>query len=93
MDTDAPVVKQGVFLYGGEAVCDVCIQKTNCRFGSGDDEDPLEYRDDVEGEFYYVWYSPVGSREDYRTGGGVFATLAEAIRHVEQSVEGVKWLS
>jgi hypothetical protein len=91
MFTDATIVKHGTFLYSHTVVCDLCIQKTNCRYGSGDEEDAPEWRDDVEGEFYYVWYSPAGSRGEFKTGGGVFPTLADAVRHIEESLEGVKW--
>lgn len=92
MYPDAPIVKRGTFLYAGETVCDVCIQKTNCRYGSGDYEDAPELQDDIEGEFFYVWYSLAGSRGDFRAGCGAFLTVGEAVRHVEESVQGVKWL-
>lgn len=93
MFPDGKTVKRGTFLYSGETVCDVCIQKTDRRYGTGDEEDEPEWRDDLEGEFYYVWYSPAGSRGEFRSGGGVFSTLTDAIRHVEESRDGVHWLS
>jgi hypothetical protein len=69
----------------------VCIQKTSVRYGSGDYEDPPEYRDDIPGEFYYVWYSPAGSRGEFKSGDGAFPTLEEAITHIEKSVDGLQW--
>jgi hypothetical protein len=93
MFPDSPIVRQGTFRYSGDTACDVCIQRTNCRYGSGDQDDEADIRDDVDGEFYYIWYSPAGTRGDFRNGGGVFPTLGEAVRAVEKSVVGIEWNS
>jgi hypothetical protein len=92
MFPDGDVVKSGTFLYAGSVVCDVCIQRTDCRYGSGDYEDPPEIRDDLEGEWFYLWLSPAGSRGQYITGAGGCPTIIEAMRHAEQQLEGLRWL-
>jgi len=86
------VVKQGTFCYAGQVTCDVCIQQTDVRYGTGDYEDAPEDRDDLPGEWYYIWYSPAGTRGDYRSGGPSFPTLNEAIQHLEATVANLEWL-
>lgn len=59
----AEVVGRGVFPHDGAVPCDVRIVRRNCRYGSGDDEDLPEVRDDVEGEFFYIQHGSTAERQ------------------------------
>jgi len=83
MFTDGTVVRTGTFLYAHQVVCDLCIQRTGVRYGSGDYEDSPENRDDVEGEWYYIWYTPAGCRGQFSVGGPCFSTLEDASLYAE----------
>ena len=60
-------------------------------WGSGDDEDPPELRDDIERDTFYVEYGSIVERGLFNNGGGGFASVGEAMRHVETVLDGVKW--
>ena len=85
-------VKQGSYLYDGTVTCDVRIVRTKMRYGSGDHEDPPEIRDDQPGPCFYIEWGSTTTRGDYQSGGGGYATLADAVRAVEQQVSGLKWM-
>jgi hypothetical protein len=85
-------VKQGTFLYDGTVICDVRIVRTETRYGSGDEEDPPEIREDHPGPCFYVEWGSTSRRGEYSSGGGGYATLPDAMRAVEQRVPGVKWI-
>jgi hypothetical protein len=91
MFNEGKVVKEGTFLYAGQATCDVCVQPTMVRYGSGDCEDPPEIMGDVAGDWFYVWYTPAGARGQYINGDLCFPTLAEAIDYVEKRFPSLRW--
>lgn len=88
------IVKTGTFLYDGSAVCDVCIVQSPVRFGTGDNEDSPDVRDDAGIDTYYVFFGSPTERGRYNAGGGGYSSLAEAIANVEQRPgfgQSVKW--
>ena len=94
LPNEAPVVvKQGTFLYAGEVVWHVRIYRTGLRPGTGDPEDPPEWRDDQHGEFYCVQFG--WEREAYHPWGGpCFESLSEAMQHVDEVLRpsgGARW--
>jgi hypothetical protein len=84
------IVKEGTFLYAETVECRVKIVKVNFRPGTGDHEDEPEFRDDVEGTFYDVWYQPPRS-DSFSSGVIGFDSVDAAARHVESSCPGVRW--
>ncbi len=85
------VVKEGTALYAGTSPYSVKIAKSPVWYGSGDYEDPPEICEDREIECYEVWYSSPGDGK-FTSGGGVFATLDEATKAVEQATNGtIHW--
>ena len=48
------VLKVGYWFYDGTIRCRVEIQFSDIRFGSGDYEDPPEWRDDQPGKWFVV---------------------------------------
>lgn len=84
------VLRTGTFLYNGFRVCKVRIVRTDLRPGSGDAEDPEEWREDKHGVFFRVDYAPPRS-ERFSAGGGYFSAIDEAIQAVENSVSGIEW--
>ena len=86
------VVREGTFLYDGERLCRVRIVQVAFRPGSGDHEDPEEWREDQQGPFYRVDYTAPRS-DRFGAGGGYLSTLEAAARAVEKSVVGIQWQS
>ncbi len=74
---------QGTYLYDGTVECDVRIVRSPIRYGTGDYEDPPEIETDVEADTFYVWYGSTTARGVYSSGGGGYASIAEAIASVE----------
>jgi hypothetical protein len=92
MDETERVVKAGTWLYNGEVLCDVRIVFTRFRWGSGDYEDPPEYRDDQMRDTYHIMYGSTMERGKFGpVGYGRCDTLEEAVREVEATVSGVRW--
>lgn len=85
-------VKQGTFLYDGTVTCNVRIVRTEMRYGSGDHADPPEIRDEQPGPGFYIEWGSTTTPGEYTSGVGDYATLADAIRAVEQQVSGLKWV-
>jgi hypothetical protein len=77
------VVKTGTFLYDGAVICDLRIVRRPIRFGTGDDEDPPEIRDDLVQDTFYVEYGSTTQRGVFNSGGGAHPTLLTAIAHAE----------
>jgi hypothetical protein len=90
----ATVVKQGTFLYDAHIICDVRIVLAPLRYGTGDYEDSVEVRNDVGSSTFYVEYGSTTDRGTFNSGGGGFASIAEAVASVEATPgigETVKW--
>jgi hypothetical protein len=85
------IVKRGTCLYAESVICDLCIQKTDIRYGSADYEDPPEIREDIPGDWFYIWYTSAGARGQFNNGGGCFPSLEEAINYAESHFSGVHW--
>ena len=86
------VVKSGTWLYAGETTCDVRIVYSPTCFGSGDDDDPPEFMNDVKRDTFYVEYGTASSAGVFNAGGGGFLSVDEAMRHAEAALRGVKWI-
>jgi len=80
------VVKQGEFLYDGVVTCDLRIVLSPVRFGTGDDEDPIEFRDDVDVDTFYVEYGSTTERGVFKAGGGGHPSLAAAVAAAEAAL-------
>jgi len=76
------VVMKGTFLYGG-TVCDLRIVLRPIRFGTGDNEDPTEIRDDLVQDTFYVEYGSTTQRGAFNAGSGGHPTLGAAIADAE----------
>ena len=94
MYKDSEIIKEGVFLYDNSVACDIRLFKHKMRYGTGDDNDEPEWRNDVEGEFYYVEYGSTNERgRKYVSISQAFPTLELAIEEAEKSVHGkIQWL-
>ena len=77
------VVKEGTFLYDGAVVCDLGIVRRPIRFGTGDDKDPQEVRDDLVRGTFYAEYGSTTQRGVFNAGGGAHPTLLTAMAHAE----------
>jgi hypothetical protein len=84
------VIREGTFLYNGERLCKVRIVQVGLRPGSGDHEDPEEWRDDQRGIFYRIDYTPPRS-DRFAAQGGYLSTLEAAVQTVQESIQGVEW--
>ncbi len=78
------IAKHGTFLYDGTVLCDVCITYSDVRFGSGDEEDAPDLRDDMKVATYYVFFGSTTERGRYNAAGGGYSSLEEAIANVER---------
>lgn len=92
-DSDAAeIVKRGRWLYDSSRSLEVRIVRQQCWYGTGDDEDPLELRDDRDVECFRVLFETADGCEPHFAGGGQHLTLEAAIRSVEAVVgETLRW--
>jgi hypothetical protein len=85
-------VLSGTWLYDGTVECGVEVWRRNWRPGTGDYEDPPEIRDDLEGEWYEVVFSPTGGGRMGQARGGYHPTLEVAREHVRTLTDGTfRW--
>lgn len=87
MNPEEVIVKTGTFVYGETTEGTIQIVQTSWRPGSGDPEDPEEFREDQAGTFFRIDYRFMNSTP----GGGYFNSLEEAIRSAESNCQNVKW--
>lgn len=91
------ISREGTWLYDGQIPTGVRVVACATRWGSGDDEDPPDIRDDVDVPgFDVLWATPTSPFEFSSYASAVFLTLEEAIAHVEDAAwtQGtLKWSS
>jgi hypothetical protein len=93
MYENSKIIKEGVFLYDGTVACDIRIFKHNMRYGTGDPNDDPEYRDDLEGEFYYIEFGSTVERGKFVSGSAALPTIEAAIEEAETATNSkVQWL-
>lgn len=82
----------GSWSYGGTITAKVVIRSSTITFGSGDQDDPEEIREDQEHPCYYVhWYHPSDPSHEV-SGSGPFDHLHEAISSVRSATNNsVVW--
>lgn len=83
-------LREGIWHYAGASPVGVRIDVVDLRPGSGDHEDPPEYREDLRGTFFHVAYTPAGERR-FANGGGYFLSLDDAVRAAETMFVGIVW--
>ena len=76
-------VRQGTFLYDGRIECDVRVVRSVVRYGTGDHQDEPKVGDDQLLDTYYVWYGSTTERGVFTSGGGAYASEAEAVAAIE----------
>ena len=92
MYDNSEIVKEGVFLYDGTVPCDIRIFKHGKRYGTGDPFDEPEFRDDAEGEFYYIEFGSTVERGKFVSGSWAVPSLEAAIDEAERATNGtVTW--
>ncbi|MCM3905105.1 MAG: hypothetical protein ND866_25710 [Pyrinomonadaceae bacterium] len=92
MFENAEVVKVGTFLYDGTVICDIRIVKHNGRYGTGDPFDEPKFREDIEGEFYYIEFGSTVERGKFVSGSQALPSLEAAVREAEDATGGrVTW--
>lgn len=80
------VVKRGRWLYAGSRPLEVRIVRQERWHGTGDDEDPLELRDDRDVECFRVLFETADGCEPHFAGGDQHLTVEDAIHAVETLV-------
>jgi hypothetical protein len=94
--TDAPytstVIQEGFWLYDGSVPTPVRIVSQPFWFGSGDNEDPEEIREDRPIPCFAIEWGASGQHEFRAVTRTInFLTPEEAATHVEVSAPGVVW--
>lgn len=88
MPKPGETLKVGNWTYGGLVKCRVEIQFTDIRYGSGDYEDPPEYRDDQPGNWFVLSCASPTEPEKcppaWQSASSGEPTLEEAISHAER---------
>ena len=86
------VVAKGRWFYDGTVACSVLVQRLPIFYGSGDPEDPPEFREDRDEETYYSWYESPAHQGTYPAGGGCASSLEKAKEMVADNLrQQVKW--
>jgi hypothetical protein len=96
MPKPGEILKIGHWMYGGTIRCRIEIQFSNIRYGSGDHQDPDEWRKDKSGKWYVVSYSsptdPSKCPPSWMYASGA-PTLKEAIADAEATLRScnIEW--
>jgi len=86
------VVKRGRWLYTGSRVLQVRVVRRERWYGTGDDEDAREQRDDRDVECFGVLFETADGSDPRFAGGGQYLTVESAIRAAEALVgDTLEW--
>ncbi len=85
------LVKRAILLYDGVREYRADIFEHDVWYGTGDDEDPPEIADDREMICYPIGYQDLTNSERYTGIGNGFATLEEAVQHLEELAYFLRW--
>ncbi|MBA4260982.1 MAG: hypothetical protein C0443_02880 [Comamonadaceae bacterium] len=80
-----PLVKQGLWFYGGVTTCHVQIVHHHTLYGSGDADDPPELARDREVDCYYVRFDRPHEPAHWQDGGSALS-LREAVFLAERKL-------
>ena len=84
------IIKTGKATYDNSVNYLVRIIKTDFKPGSGDHEDPPEIANDIHGTSFEIQYSPP-NESVFKSGGGHFNTVEDAVREADKKTGGVVW--
>lgn len=87
------LVDIGHWLYGNSARRTVHLVQRNVAYGSGDYQDPIEFRDDRAGEFYYLKSFEPDNLEKVISQSGAFDSEKLARGAASEMCPGLKWSS
>ena len=90
-DTDEKLVAVGKWLYDDTIECVVHIVRRNIAYGSGDYEDPVEIREDREGEFYYLKFFTPANPGRNSSEAGAFDSIELAKIDAKRTCSGILW--
>ena len=76
---------RGSYLYDGSVSCELCIVLSLVRYGTGDYEDEADIAEDAPIEAYYLYYGSPASQAQFNSGGGGYASLADAMAGAERA--------
>jgi hypothetical protein len=85
------IVKRGSWLYDGSVRSAVAIVRGHVFYGSGDDEDPPETRDDRQVEAFQLWFETPPGSGDFRAGSQQFLSLREAMDAAVRLLPSPPW--
>jgi len=93
MDHFGRVVREGRWRYAGTVEVAVRIRESDTRYGSGDNDDPPEAREDRSELCYYVDWDAAGANRSSSITGP-FETVDEAAAFAAQQSSGtLTWAS
>lgn len=88
-----PIVRRGEWLYDNRVRCEIRIVEQPVWYGSGDEEDPPEVREDHDMPCFGVLYESTTGANPRFAGGGQYATFQEAVAAVERlQLSGLRWV-
>ena len=92
MERFGRVVREGRWMYADAIEVGVRVLESDVRYGSGDDDDPPETRDDSRTRCFYVaWDAAESGRSSSVIGPFDTQAAAEAFA-VQQSGASLRWL-
>lgn len=91
METDEKLVAVGKWLYDDAIECVVQIVRRNIAYGSGDYEDPVEVREDREGQFYYLKFFNPANPGRHSSESGAYDSIELAKNAARLTCSGILW--
>lgn len=85
------IARRGICRYGGNGEYGVVIAESDVLYGTGDHEDPPEIAEDKRCVCYYIWCDSPATRNEFKSGAGVFLYAEESIRFVESWPNFERW--
>lgn len=90
-DTNEKLVAVGKWLYDDTIECVIQIVQRNIAYGSGDYEDPVEIRENREGEFYYLKFFNPANPGRHSSESGACDSIELAKNVARQTCPGIVW--
>lgn len=88
---DGKIIRTGTWLYAGSVKTDVRLVQQEVTYGTGDDGDSPDLRDDRDEPCYVVWWGVPGEPGVFKSRSGQHRTIDEALAEAEGLAPGIKW--
>jgi len=91
VEAETSVIQRGTWLYNGSVRLSIRIELSQIRYGTADEEDEPDTRDDVDTPTFVLWFE-TSSGPPRWVRGGQYSSLEEAMENAERAIgESLIW--